>query len=356
MSIAASRAGVVMMGALLSLSCGSDFPERSLITDLRILAVSADPPWVLPTQTSRLTPLVVGVEDPTQLGYRWSWCPLRGPNSSGYECLIPLEVLNATLQPMGFTVPADFYELGTNATADFNYLVTAEFVEQLCLELGKQEELSRFVTLPDCDEGLFPISVQLDVTLGDRIITAYKEVTLVFDLTTNRPLSALPDVSGLGIEVVSPNGNLLTRPIDFEEAVRVRLGPTLGDDGEPVAPLEQLDRLSEAFETTETTLGEDGTIISTTVQTREQLLLSWFSETGEWDANRTGFQPDTLQGPDQPDGIPIAEAWDSARANVWAAPLSGDFEAGETTRLYVVVRDFRGGTSWTTSTVAVGGL
>ncbi|MEL6184399.1 MAG: hypothetical protein AAFU79_07230, partial [Myxococcota bacterium] len=183
MSTFASRAGAVAMGALLLLSCGSDFPERSLITDLRVLAVSADPPWVVPTQTSNLTPLVVGTEDPTQLGYRWSWCPLRGPNTSAFECLLPVEQLNAILQPMGFNVPENFYDLGEGETASFPYLFPAEFVEQLCLELRKQEELSRFVTIPDCDEGLFPISVQVDITLGDRIITAYKDVTLVFDLS-----------------------------------------------------------------------------------------------------------------------------------------------------------------------------
>ena len=349
MSTAASRAGAVAMGALLLLSCGSDFPERSLITDLRVLAVSANPPWVVPTQSSNLTPLVVGAEDPTELRYRWSWCPLRGPNTSAFECLLPIEQLNAILQPMGFTIPDNFYDLGEGETASFPYLFPAEFVEQLCLELRKQEELSRFVTIPDCDEGLFPISVQVDITLGDRIITAYKDVTLVFDLSESRALNALPDISTAGIEVIGRDGQALDRPVTFEETVRFRLGP----DSDPPSPLDQLARLSEEFTETSTRIGDGEEIIVEEIETREQLLLSWFVETGEMDANRTGFIPDTLQSADNPDGLSLSRAWDDARTNAWLAPLPGDFEGGEA-RIYLVLRDFRGGTSWTTTTVEVG--
>lgn len=356
--------GACVLSALLHLSCGSDFNERSEITGLRVLAISAAPPWIVPSQAARLTPLVVGLSEAerAQLQYRWSWCPLRGPNSANFQCLVSAELLNTATGTSGISIPPDIFDLGSNPTAELGYLLQPQAVGCFCNALrgaipagcepfetiaASSGEVSRFITLPPCD-GTFPVSVKLDLRLGERQLLAYKDVTLVYDLSRSQALNALPDVSNLAIERIDRDGNLITDPTPHEATVRFRLQPDPGQ-----TPLDQLDRLSEAFTATRTEALDDGTTRTFTVQTREQLLFSWFSETGLFDASRTGFLPDTIQNSDRPDGIPIAEAWDTTRENFWEAPKPGDFPGGET-RIYLVVRDGRGGTSWTTSTVAVG--
>lgn len=368
MSAPCARKGIVGAAcALLALSCGSDFPERSEITGLRILAVSANPPWIIPGQNAQLTPLVVGIteEERAQLRYRWRWCPLRGPNSANFECLFNVDALNTTTGTSGIEIPPDALELGSESTAELPYALTAESVGCFCnalrgtvadgcedfSEIAMQSaELSRFVTLPSC-RGTFPVSVQLDVALNDRTITAYKDVSLVYDLSQTTALNALPDVSGLRLEPLTAALEPIEGVIAYEQPVTFQLQVDPGQTS-----LGQLDRLSESFTDIEEEAQPDGTITETEIQTREQLLFSWFSETGLFGAARTGFQPGSLLSDDNPNGDTVDQEWDDTRSNDWDAPKQGDFPDGGETRLYLVVRDGRGGTSWTTSTVAVGSL
>lgn len=316
------------------IGCGSDFPEQSEITNLRFLSVQAEPPWIRPSKTSSITALVVGLQPGRRLSYRWSWCPLRGPNSFQFECLVTPELIS---EITGVQVDETIYDLGTSSTAEFNYAFSPDDVRATCEEIRSLDTASSLVTLPECD-GTFPISIRLDASDGDRRITAFKSLRLIYQEDASQPRDqANPHIDDLGVEVLF-NGRTVTGPLGFETKYTVRLGPDPSG-----TPLDQLDRLSETF-----------TESQTNTETREQLILSWFASTGEYDDNRSGFLPDTIQTPDRPDGIPINEAWDSARTNGWTSPRRADFSSGQSTTLYVVIRDDRLGTSWTSTTVVIG--
>ena len=356
---------ILLGAALAAASCGNEFAERSEITGLRVLAVQAEPPWVLPGETSTLQPLVVGAElagpEPEPpVEYAWSWCPLRGPNSTGFACAITVDDLNAALGPGAPPIPDDFFSLGTEPQASLRLDLPTAFFEGdpedperfpgLCNLLRGRDDISRFVTLPDCD-GTFPVSVRVDVRQGDpnaggTIRTAFKDLTYVYDTSRVRELNTNPDVSGLGIEVLDAAGTQVTGPVPFEVTVRLQLGPDAPDGAADAPRLEQLDRLSETY--TATRSGER-------VTTRERLNFSWFVLEGELDANRTGFLPDiTVDDDGEPIPARVTEEWIDARRNAWSTPRPGDFPGGETT-LILVVRDDRGGQSWTQQTVTVQG-
>ncbi len=56
--------------ALVTAGCSDTFPPSSLVTDLRVLGVRAEPPEILPEQTARLEALIV---DPEGGGYAIAW-------------------------------------------------------------------------------------------------------------------------------------------------------------------------------------------------------------------------------------------------------------------------------------------
>ena len=325
----------------LATGCGSDFTPQSEITGLRFLAINASPPWLRPTETTTITPLVVGAEDPTQLRYRWRWCPLLGPNTTEFECLVTVEDLN---QALGAEIlPPDFFELGTSSTATLAYDLPPELIESVCLGLREQNELSNLINLPDCD-GTFPISIRVDLEEDERTITAFKDIRLIYD--PGRRPNQNPTISSLGIQILGRADP--SQLINFDQQFLFELGrsPT-------VDALTQLDELSETFTATRTEATDDNMTVLVPFETREQLTFSWFAETGSYDVDRTGFLPDTVQSEDEPDGVPLAEAWFEARTNIWASPLPEEFQGGETT-IYLVIRDGREGTSWTTQTLFIG--
>lgn len=324
-------AALSLIAAVLLSGCGPDFPELSEIYRVNILGLRADPPWIMSGQTSRLTPLIEGATAPDELTFRWSWCPLRGPNSARFECLFPPESLG---ELTGGEVSLDS-SLGEGPTAEFENIFDASDVETACQELRMQEEISALVTVPECD-GTFPISIRLEVADGDVLADAYKDVTLVYDPAQVADINTNPEISALGIRVL--DGSELARgPLEFDRQYVLEVG------SEPDGSTALLDGLSERY----LDRSEDPP-----VETRERLVFSWSTFEGTFDADRTGFLPDTVQSPEQPDGTPVEEEWREARTNGWRSPLAGDFPGGPTT-IFAVVRDNRGGQSWTSTTVIV---
>ena len=84
----------------------------------------------------------------------------------------------------------------------------------------------------------------------------------------------------------------------------------------------------------------------------ERLNFAWFIEAGDLGNNglggrRTGYLPD-ISDPNGagPDGGLDTTLFQQAISNTWTLPLSGDYPP-QTSRIIVVVRDSRGGVTWT---------
>lgn len=345
----------VVLGLLLgwASACGSDFEPPSEITSFRFLAVRAEPPSIFPGEATRLEALVAGG---TATNGVWTWCPLRGPNSAQFACLVTVEQINqaiAELSPDGEPsippISADFFQLdlvdpNDPTTAQFRYEFPPEVVREICQQIRSQGMVSNLVTLPECD-GTFPISVRVDLTNGARTITAFKDVNLVYYTTLpESEVNDNPNLEGAELRLLLGGSPVELDALPFNATYSVQLSDKEGD------ARALLDQLSQTYTATETRAGEDGEEIKEREPTREQLTFSWFATSGSWEDDRTGFLPETV-------GSPAEEisAFNEARDNEWASPSRGELPMGEPVTLYLVVRDERGGATWTSTTVTLGG-
>jgi hypothetical protein len=94
-----AKSSLAPLGALLLASCATDFTPASVIEDLRVLAIVAEPPDVLlpatfpgPTETVTLRATVVAPRAmpggaPTTVS--WTFCPFSIGASTGYACAVP---------------------------------------------------------------------------------------------------------------------------------------------------------------------------------------------------------------------------------------------------------------------------
>jgi len=75
--------------APLAPACGSDFDPPSLLDDLRVLAILAEPLEVGPADEIVLRPVVFVPPGDALDGLRWSFCPFDLGPQSGYACAAP---------------------------------------------------------------------------------------------------------------------------------------------------------------------------------------------------------------------------------------------------------------------------
>ncbi len=153
----------LVLGLLIA-ACGGDLSPASQISDLRVLAIRADPPEVRVPEDATLTTtavdaLVVGSEG--AVSYQWTLCFIPGPITDGRLCLDPSAAIAVGEGP-GVTLPIPSPELMlAQAPPEF---------------AGFEVDLS---------DGL-PIQIQLEVTdESGRSVTALKTITLSNRETTN---------------------------------------------------------------------------------------------------------------------------------------------------------------------------
>lgn len=89
------RAWILALLALAAAGCANDFPPRSFLGDLRVLALVAEPPELGVDGSTTVTATVWPV-DPTRdrpAGWTterlWSFCPYSVGSSTGYACIAP---------------------------------------------------------------------------------------------------------------------------------------------------------------------------------------------------------------------------------------------------------------------------
>ena len=263
-------------------ACPDELPRASLIDKLRVLAVRADQPEVVPGTTVALDALVVGHGD-TPVTYRWHAClaPERGrgffgggagTGSSGgnsYAFDAPL-----TCAEVYALDPTQALDLGSDAIAALTIPEDFLKAENVALAYG----LGDFEALPD--ELIFGITaiagvnmtVSLEVQAGDEVVQTFKRVNVSlapdtnvnpepprFDLRTEdaeeTPVPASDTVSVgscLPDDATLSKGTFLLRPLDVPDpptSYSVIAGTT--DPDEPFRLIETEEVLFYSFFSTE---------------------------------------------------------------------------------------------------------
>ena len=281
-------------------ACQDDFPPPSLVSGLRILGIAVEPPQLAPGEQAQIDALIALPDadddaDDGEVTYRWELCALNAGPDEGYACRneeleLPGEVLS-------------LFDLGTEATAELNYALDPDTVQEACLAVLEQiGELPDFVELPDCDEG-FEVLLRLTVTAQGRERVAIKHLFLWFEAPAADERNANPVIAAVHVDGGEP-------PAETE--IEARRGDRIRFDLE----------LTE--ESVETESAEDGAEL-------EELQFSWFSSAGEWDSLVTFTDPGRV------------DLLEAAR-NILTIPSNAD--PATPIRVFVVVRDGRGGAAW----------
>lgn len=301
----------VAVGLLLAglAGCGADFDSPAQLSKLRLLALQAAPVNPAESETTTITPLVYSPSD-ADLEFAWSWCPLLGQANDGYVCPVSQDQADAMLAAAGVAAPLPAFDLGAGPVASWTNPFSPAALGALC-GAGLDGQAV------DCKGG-FPIRVSVRVAQGTQTQEGTTVVRL--PLTAGAVSNANPVPGALSVDL--PAG---TQALDDAGTVQVpRLRDNLLhvaiDDGQA-----------------QTYPGTDASGAAATL--RETLLFSWFAELSGLDNHRTLF----IDGVDTLDG---------AAADKWKPPAARD-DGRPASRLFVVVRDDRGGVGWTSATASL---
>jgi hypothetical protein len=302
--------------AIFAPGCGEDFDPYNRVNSLRVLAIRSDPPLPGPGETATLSALVYSPADRPAPRLQWSWCPMAGPADQGYPCQISAEQA-AMLAEAGVPLPA--FDLGSEPTAKLTHSVDPLVLTALCD--GSAGVLPQ---LPIC-EGGFPVQVRLTVENDEETVVAVRELRLRYDPATGPNQN--PTIEGL---LVGKPG--AEDPGDFVPLAEGQPPPTVPRDEE--TPLRAV--VPESAAETYDGLDDD----RQPARVHEQLVLTWFVETGDTASARTSF-------------IFGQVAREDFLSNEWRPPRSKDY-AADRSRLLLVIRDNRGGVGWTEGAVMLG--
>ena len=305
-------------------ACLSELPQPSKIDKLRVLAVAADRPEVLPGETIELTALVVG-EAAEDISYDWRACLLpeqgRGFFSGGSESgasgghSYSLESVG-TCHGLAEFDPEAVIDLGTGPSATLTLpedLLSDEVIGEV-YGLGAAD-LPEIVLLALRMVAGVNFTVSLRVKSGDEVVNAFKRINI----------SLSPE----------PNANPTNAAFTLREGEEVYAGP---EEGTPATPgsclLEPLELGKGVFSLHPLNVPDPPVayevIAGTTdpekpfdlIETEETLYFSFFSTHGSFSRNIT-----KSQGPSE-------VVWRFEDAPTGTVPL------------WIVVRDGRGGTTW----------
>lgn len=296
-----------------------DTPRFNQLDRLRVLGVRAEPADLVVGESATLSALVYAPGDP-DIHYEWSWCPARSGPEEAFTCAIAepqlIEIWDA-LEP-GFDLPP--YDLGTGETAQVWHVFPEEVAFGICEALMADEGSDRGAVL-SCLKGL-ELSVRLRVVAGDDAVVAIKTVRLQVGKPEPGERNHNPDPSG---ELqVRRSGDLAEvkpdAPLLFDQTYDLRAG------FEP----EQ----AEHFTPDKTRGG------TPPEPRRETLIMTWFVTMGTTtmegdgpkfgEGGRTSFVDGSMQFQD------VLE-------NAWQLPFE---DPRDEARLYLVLRDERGGMGW----------
>jgi hypothetical protein len=294
--------------AIALVGCSADFDPYTRLTALRVLAVQSDPVAPAPGETASLTAMIYTPAGDSVVEQRWSWCPFAA--DPGQDCPISEAELRAEAGDAADDIPP--YDLGTGATAAFPHTLPPALLDAICDGTPGQPQLV------DCLGG-FPVEIHMTVRTATDEVTTVRRLrlrrTVDTDANTNPTIDAL-SVFMDGDRMLTDVAEV-TVPREVETPLRVAVSP----------------EMSEPYR------GED--FEGNPADKVERLTLTWFVESGDTSASRTGYI----------DGlVPLEEALEVD----WEPATVEDFPA-DTSRVIVVLRDDREGVSWRTGAARLGG-
>lgn len=320
-------------------SIKDDTESFHYLDSLRVLGVRAEPADLAPGEQATLSALVFEPDD-AEVSYAWSWCPVRGGAADGFECAFEEDALRVLWAELGASEALPPFDLGSGPTAEFTHVFTDELVAGLCASLlaeGAAEVDPRAIL--GCLDGL-SVSVQLRVRAGGDEVVALRELSLLGEALPEDERNRNPVLEGpLGIRLFDgPDDDLGADAVLREGAQYALTAPIAPEQAETFLPpkLEGLDEPQPR---------------------RESLFLSWFVTAGENRLDMGDGQP-----PDEDDDRPrqserttFADGqvdFDYLTGGVWEFPPTVEQDEA---RLYLVLRDERGGMGWAEYRFAVEG-
>ena len=154
-----------------SFACLDEEEPPSIVRDLRILAISAEPADLVMGETMAFEALVTNPAD-SEVSYAWEWCPFTEGADAFYDC--PVDEENPEI--------AELFDLGTEPTAALDSLTASLVVAGICEaleegldDLGEYEALLDYIDLPDCELGM-DVTIRLTVSADSVERIAIKRV------------------------------------------------------------------------------------------------------------------------------------------------------------------------------------
>jgi hypothetical protein len=348
-----SAAAVSVSLLLLAGACADDLPKPSLVEDLRVLAIAADPPELLldRTRAAEEGPLAVTfralVLDPRggPMAYDWQFCPVESSQTCG-DFAERRKQAPAELQPLLDAARAQTMTGQAGAAAGISDAGVGSFpvpvdpalfgyhLVSSGLGLGNGAWASAVLKLQSRGESL---TAQKRVVLNARDLSQWNPELAAFgwQVCPPAPAVALPGCLSLRPRAANQNpvierfevarGTLATTefapldgPLTVTPGEKLRMRPVLAAGAE------------EGFQTIESSLQNNDLIV---VDRSEEVIASWFATAGELSDDQTARQltktlDNTITAPMQP-------------------PPGGRFV------VHVVVRDQRGGVSWSSVEVVI---
>ena len=287
----------------------SDFPEVTRLDRLRILAVRAEPVNPAEDTSTVLEPLVYTNSGQAST-FAWSWCPILGFSADGFECPLAQADLDALATQLGLDEPPPPLELGTDPTQSWKNVFPAATLATICAQGVNGFDL-------DCDGG-FPVRFKVTISNDGTSVIATTVVRLPIDAA---PSNVNPSIAGI-------QAILDGQPVAIDESAAATI-PRL-EETELRAVVDPAQ--SESYPA----LTVDGK--PTTL--KERLIVSWFSEQGDISTPITAF----IDGKTD-----LADALENT-----IQPLTTEDDPADQARLILVLRDNRGGVSWTTGVAKLG--
>lgn len=359
------RTTTLMAGfGLALLACTpSGFNTPTLLNKPRILAIQAEPPQPALGTSTTLRPLVylpppsadAGAVSVT--GYSWSWCPLATSSSNDYACPIGQDAGDSSLPGL----PS--LDLGTGETATFTNPFPASVLGALCngnldavpglAALAASTRGAAGGNLFNCTIAGFPITIKLVVHTsagedgGDSPLPAV--FTVYLPINDAIAPNANPMVGNVYVLADSPGYQLDeagTQQLVRDSTVPLVLDMPLSDSEILPDPNQVLPSIDPNHPNS--LLGPNDTP-DPNLPPRERLHVDWYAEAGDF-TQKNGVGGETSTGYLGGDPNDPISPFTSSQQNFWNIP--GDYKASSA-RVIVVVRDSRGGVTWTSGVATV---
>jgi hypothetical protein len=338
---------LVWLSLVLGAGCADQVPSPSLVEDLRVLAIQAQPPELLfdrdPGAVAQTVTFQALVMDPRggPMAYDWAFCPVESSQTCADFDRRKAAVAPA-VQPIldtaraqashGEAPPApehtDALQIGAFA-AQVSPELFAFHVTSSGLGLGNGAWLSAALALGN---GADSLQAEKRVVLEARDLSAWNPelASSGWQICPPAPALALPGCLPLAPRTANRNPEIagvevarsrladalfapLEGPLVLGPHETVRLRPVVGADA------------AERYQAIEATFQGDQLVV---VDHQEELVVSWFATAGTFaDAQTTPQRTKTLD-------------------NAFTTPDAPPAATGGKLSVFMVVRDQRGGTGW----------